>query len=74
MVLALVLSMAVFTSTTRATPTNPLTNSNDMPTCTVKVHTITEVEGKCVRLRGGTLACQSDGYLDPLNEDCSALR
>ncbi|KAI1732107.1 hypothetical protein Ddc_00959 [Ditylenchus destructor] len=42
---------------------------DDTP-CTVKVHTVKNVPGKCVRLRGGSMACQSESYLDPVNEDC----
>uniref|UniRef100_A0A915CYG0 Uncharacterized protein n=1 Tax=Ditylenchus dipsaci TaxID=166011 RepID=A0A915CYG0_9BILA len=42
----------------------------DETPCNVKVHTVKNVPGKCVRLRGGSMACQSESYLDPVNEDC----
>lgn len=29
--------------------------------------------GKCVRLRGGATACQTENYLDPVNSDCMFL-
>uniref|UniRef100_A0A914CZ12 Uncharacterized protein n=1 Tax=Acrobeloides nanus TaxID=290746 RepID=A0A914CZ12_9BILA len=41
--------------------------------CTIKVEKIVTYKGKCVRLFGGQSACQSDGYLDPLNSECTGV-
>ncbi|KAL3073143.1 hypothetical protein niasHT_035419 [Heterodera trifolii] len=41
--------------------------------CTIKVHKVEKHSGKCVRLRGGSAACQTDTYLDPTSEDCMFL-
>uniref|UniRef100_A0A914GTN0 Uncharacterized protein n=1 Tax=Globodera rostochiensis TaxID=31243 RepID=A0A914GTN0_GLORO len=47
--------------------------SQEKTTCTIKVQKVEKHTGKCVRLRGGTAACQTEAYLDPVNDDCMFL-
>uniref|UniRef100_A0A183CLG8 Uncharacterized protein n=1 Tax=Globodera pallida TaxID=36090 RepID=A0A183CLG8_GLOPA len=47
--------------------------SQEKTTCTIKVQKVEKHTGKCIRLRGGTAACQTEAYLDPVNDDCMFL-
>ncbi|KAL7071758.1 hypothetical protein ACQ4LE_009199 [Meloidogyne hapla] len=48
----------------------PEENGNEENECTIRVTKVIEYPGKCVRINGGTTACQNDRFLDPLNKGC----
>ena len=56
-----------------ATAMPPDEEEEEELSCTIKVQKVEKHMGKCIRLRGGSMACQTNTYLDPVNADCMFL-